>query len=74
MKRTLSKWLVLLTTAGLLGILLPSCAWQIGGDKKGTTVMQPTRGQELMDLKKARDQGALSEPEYQAQRQKILQH
>jgi hypothetical protein len=73
MKRKLSKVFGLLATAAVLGSLVPGCAWQIGGDKKGTTVMQATRGQELIDLKKAQDQGAISEQEYQAQRQKILQ-
>ena len=32
----------------------------------------PTRGQELIDLKRARDQGAITEDEYQAQRRRVL--
>ena len=32
-----------------------------------------TLGQQLSDLKKARDAGALSEDEYQAQRKKLLE-
>lgn len=71
MKRNLSKWLVLLATVSALG-LVSGCAWQLGGDKTGTTVIQATRGQELIDLKKARAEGALTEDEYQAQRQKIM--
>ena len=70
MKNKLSKWSVLAVCVA--GFLLSSCAWQIGGDKKGTTTVQATRGQELIDLKKARDQGAITEDEYQAERKKIL--
>ncbi|MEW6159152.1 MAG: SHOCT domain-containing protein [Verrucomicrobiota bacterium] len=32
----------------------------------------PTVGQQLTDLKKARDSGALSEDEYEAQKRKLL--
>lgn len=39
-----------------------------GGGKGGSTTM----GQQLTDLKKARDAGALSDSEYEAQRQKLL--
>ncbi len=72
MKVRLAKWTALVIAATLLGVLAPGCAWQIGGDKKGSTEARPTRGQELIDLKKARDQGAVSEEEYQAQRNKVL--
>jgi Short C-terminal domain len=52
--------------------LLTGClAFQVGGDK---TCCQPTVGQQLTDLKKARDTGAMTEEEYQAQRAKILGH
>ena len=72
MKNKLSKWSVPVAAVFVTGYLLCGCAWQIGGDKKGTTTVQATRGQELIDLKKARDQGAITEDEYQAQRKKIL--
>ena len=73
MKRRLSKWIVLVAAAGAgLGLFGSGCAWQLGGDKTGTTMVQPTRGQELIDLKKAREQAAITEEEYQAQRTKIL--
>ena len=55
---------------GLMG-LVSGCSWSIGG-KGSNTVQQATRGQELVDLKKARDQGAITEDEYQAQRNRIL--
>lgn len=57
-----------------LAALLTGCAWSIG-DKEGTDgpkTVQPTKGDELMDLKTARDQGALTEPEYNEQRQRVL--
>ncbi|HEV2393233.1 MAG TPA: SHOCT domain-containing protein [Verrucomicrobiae bacterium] len=73
MKPKLSKSMRLVAAAGFMGLLLSGCAWQIGGDKKGTNVVQTTRGQELIDLKKALDQGAITQDEYQAQRQKIIQ-
>ncbi len=43
----------------------------LGGGSKNETV-KATTGQQLTDLKKARDSGAISEEEYQAQRAKIL--
>ena len=73
MKTRLSKYLWLIVAASTLALIGPGCAWQIGGDKPGTTVYKPTRGQELVDLKKARDQGAITEEEYQAQRKKVLE-
>jgi hypothetical protein len=59
--------------ASTLGHIGSGCAWQIGGDKPATAVHKPTRGQELIDLKKARDQGAMTEDEYQAQRKHVLE-
>jgi hypothetical protein len=51
--------------------LVTGCAWQVGGDKKVTT-MQPTTGQQLVDLQKAKDSGAITDSEYQAQKAKLL--
>jgi len=53
-------------------VLLSGClALEVGGndkreDKKATT------GQQLIDLKKARDAGAISDSEYETQKAKIL--
>ena len=58
---------------GALALGLAGCAWSIGGKKAGETVVVPTRGQELIDLQRALDEGAISEEEYQDQRQKILE-
>jgi hypothetical protein len=65
--------LVVLTTCGILSGLLAGCAWSIG-DGKGHehATIQPTRGQELIDLKKAKDQGALTQDEYEAQKKQVL--
>jgi PBP1b-binding outer membrane lipoprotein LpoB len=37
-----------------------------------TAKAKPTVGQQLVDLQKARDTGAISEAEYQTQREKVL--
>jgi hypothetical protein len=63
-------------TIGVVSGLLSGCAWSIGGGHKEhnhpAELAQPTRGQELIDLKKARDQGAITEDEYQAQKKRML--
>jgi hypothetical protein len=51
--------------------LLTGCSWQVGGGPKSVT-MQPTTGQQLVDLQKAKDAGAITESEYQAQKAKLL--
>ena len=64
---TMKKALLMLIAVGLLG---SGCAIQIGNrhpEASGGTV-----GQQLVDLKKAREAGAISEDEYQAQRKKVL--
>ncbi len=69
-----------LTGAALLAGVAGGCAWSIGEKKTQccpkAAVAQPkspTRGQELIDLKKAREQGAISEEEYQNQKKKLLE-
>ena len=74
MKKTLQKWVGLAITLAILSCVIPGCAWSIGDGKGHTTsAAQPTRGQELIDLKKARDKGAITEEEYQAQRKSIME-
>jgi hypothetical protein len=54
-----------------LAILLGGCVAAIGnreGRRNGTL------GQELIDLKKAKDAGVLSDVEYETQRAKLLEH
>jgi hypothetical protein len=64
---------LLLTTIALAAtVLFTGClAFQVGGgDKKEG--QKPTVGQQLIDLKAAKDQGAISESDYQAQKAKLL--
>ena len=44
----------------------------VGGGSKSEN-QNPTVGQQLIDLQRARDAGAISEAEYQAQKAKLLQ-
>jgi len=74
MKHKIMRWTGVLVTTVVLGGLLCGCAWSIGSDKcAGKVIATPTRGQELIDLKKAKDQGAITEEEYQAQRKAIME-
>ena len=68
----LFKPLALLTTCAILGVLVTSCAWSIGEGKDRITSNQPTRGQELIDLKRAKDQGAITPDEYENKKKEIL--
>jgi hypothetical protein len=68
----LFKSFAILAICGVLSSVFSGCAWSIGDSKGHSTTNQPTRGQELIDLKRARDQGAISDGEYQAQKQQIL--
>ncbi len=53
-------------------LLLTGClALQVGGGDK-PEARKPTVGQQLIDLKSARDAGAITESEYQAQKAKLL--
>lgn len=52
-------------------LLTAGCAWSVGG-QKGGTVIEPTQGQQLIDLKKAYDDGAITEPEYDKLKARIL--
>ncbi len=70
----LSKWFLAVGTACLFGGLAAGCAWSIGertGPAKAS--VQPTKGQELVDLKHAHDQHVISDQEYEAQRKRILE-
>ncbi len=52
------------------GLLLTACG---GGGARTTQISNTTtKGQELLDLKKAYDSGILTEREYNSQRQTIL--
>ena len=58
-------------------VMLSGCVVALGnrgehGEGPSKERRVPTVGQELMDLKKARDTGAMTEDEYQAARAKIV--
>jgi hypothetical protein len=76
MKRKTLQLGTWIASVGIITCLLTGCAWSIGGGHKEhgqpAEYAQPTRGQELIDLKKARDQGAITEDEYQAQKKRVL--
>jgi hypothetical protein len=50
---------------------LTGCSWSVGSCAKNATIM-PTLGQQLVDLQKAKDAGAITDAEYQAQKAKLL--
>jgi PBP1b-binding outer membrane lipoprotein LpoB len=55
-------------------LLLTGClGLQLGGGSKSEAQYQnPTVGQQLIDLQRAKDAGAISAEEYQAQKAKLL--
>ena len=67
----MKKFLLPILAAVSAMTLVAGCAWELGGGSKITTV-QPTVGQQLVDLQKAKDAGALTDAEYQAQKEKVL--
>lgn len=70
MKKTFIRTLIGLTAltllSGCLGLHLG------GGTTNKTQTQAPTVGQQLVDLKKAKDAGAITEAEYQTQRSRVL--
>jgi len=67
-----TKLIVNLAVAALVSTLVAGCAWSIGGSEKGETMVHPSKGQELLDLKRAKDAGALTDAEYEVQKERIL--
>jgi hypothetical protein len=65
----MSRWIA----CGLLCSLLSlnGCLLIAGGGK--TTSINPTLGQQLQELKDARDKGAISEDEYQKAKTRMLE-
>jgi hypothetical protein len=68
MKKLLLPALTALTAA----MLFTGCSWSVGGGHT-SQVAQPTVGQQLMDLQKAKDSGAINDSEYRLEKDKILQ-
>ena len=48
------------------------CAWSVGG-RKGHVTTPPTQGQELIDLKRALQLGAIDQADYDAQKKNVLE-
>ena len=53
-------------------IFLSGCVGFSAGGGTKTEVHKPTLGQQLIDLQKAKDSGAITDMEYQAQKAKLL--
>ena len=72
MKTRLSKiigqWLLI----GSMGLVMTGCAWSVGGKKGETTVIEPTKGEQLIDLQKAHKSGAISDAEYDKLKAEIV--
>ena len=68
----MNKLIILTGSAVSAMVLLSGClALQVGGgDKK--EVETATVGQQLVDLKKAKEAGAITEAEYEVQKEKLL--
>jgi hypothetical protein len=70
----MKKLMVPLFTSLSAMLLLTGClAIQLGGGST-TKPQSPTVGQQLIDLQHAKDAGAISDADYQAQKAKILGH
>jgi hypothetical protein len=69
------KQRIVLCAAALVAasLLCSGCIAVMGGNEKKEAT-KPTVGRQLVDLKAARDSGALTDTEYQAQKAKILEH
>lgn len=52
-------------------LLFSGCVTSLGSGSK-TVVNKPTLGQQLTDLQKAKDSGAITDAEYQTQKAKLL--
>jgi hypothetical protein len=74
MRTGIKTWFALAAVAAVVGGMGAGCAWSIGGTKQGTTQIQPTKGQELIDLQKARDKGAITPEDYEKEKARILGH
>ncbi len=71
--KTMKRYLTLLVAGCSALVLLNGClALQFGGGDKPPHIREATVGQELLDLKAARDGGAISDEEYEAHKARLL--
>lgn len=68
-----TKLLIQLLPILAASLLLTGC-FSFHSSRSSKEPPSATLGEELIDLKAARDNGAISEDEYQQQRQKLLGH
>jgi hypothetical protein len=61
-----------LPAIGLAGLLMTGCAWSVGGKKGGNTVIEPTKGEQLIGLQKAHKSGAIDDAEYEKLKAEIV--
>lgn len=73
MYNKLNRWSVALLSLAA-GIALSGCVAAIGNDTGRRPAGGATVGQELIDLQKAKDSGAINDAEFEAQRARILGH
>ena len=67
------KKLLMPALIGLFALTsLDGCTWSVGSGSKTVTAM-PTVGQQLVDLQKAKESGAINDAEFQTQKAKILE-
>ena len=71
MTTTIPKTLGILVLCGLFLLGVAACGG--GGADVRSEVSTTTTGQQLMDLKKALDSGAMTKDEYEKERKKILE-
>jgi hypothetical protein len=71
MTTSLSKVVVHVAVCGVLLLGIAACSG--GGAEVRSEVSTTTVGQQLMDLKKALDTGAITQQEYEKERKKILE-
>ncbi len=71
MNTTFVKTLALVLVCGFLALGAVACGG--GGAEVKSEVSTTTVGQQLMDLKKALDSGAMTQKEYEQERAKILE-
>jgi len=69
MKKLLTSASIAITSM----LLFTGCVASLGSGSK-TETHNATLGQQLIDLQKARDSGAITEAEYQTQKNKLLNH
>ncbi len=68
----MKKILLLATTTIVSAFLLTGCiGLQLGGGQS-SEIKSPTLGQQLLDLQKAKDAGALTDAEFQTQKSKLI--